>query len=125
MENNEKIKEQETKQTGKVETKEDINAEQVKEFVKKKFKSASIFNFDKMLTPIFIKWIFIFSLIVIFIAGIVMITKGATARYGGGGQVITGILTMIIGPLVARIQCELFIVIFKIHESLVILRDKK
>ncbi|NLK62634.1 MAG: DUF4282 domain-containing protein [Fusobacteria bacterium] len=78
-----------------------------------------------MLTPIFIKWIFIFSLIVIFIAGIVMITKGATARYGGGGQVITGLLTMIIGPLVARIQCELFIVIFKIHESLVILRDKK
>lgn len=125
MENNEKIKEQETKQTGKVETKEDINAEQVKEFVKKKFKSASIFNFDKMLTPIFIKWIFIFSLIVIFIAGIVMIIKGVTARYGGGGQVITGLLTMIIGPLVARIQCELFIVIFKIHESLVILRDKK
>ena len=125
MENNEKIKEQETKQTGKVETKEDINAEQVKEFVKKKFKSASIFNFDKMLTPIFIKWIFIFSLIVIFITGIVMIIKGVTARYGGGGQVITGLLTMIIGPLVARIQCELFIVIFKIHESLVILRDKK
>jgi len=38
--------------------------------------------------------------------------------FEGGFFVIQGLLTMIIGPLIVRVYCELLIIFFKINDSL-------
>ena len=53
------------------------------------------------------------------IGGIIGIVSGLNSRYGGGSEVFTGLMMLILGPLVVRIYCELLIIIFRIHETLV------
>ncbi|MFW6238808.1 MAG: DUF4282 domain-containing protein [Halanaerobiales bacterium] len=78
-----------------------------------------IVNFDKMITPSIIKILFWIGVAVSIIGGLIMIVQGATAEYSNGGiQVLIGIFTLILGPISARIYCELLIVIFKINEKL-------
>lgn len=76
-------------------------------------------NFDKMITPTIIKILFWVGVGLSVISGLIMIVSGISSPWGGGMQVIMGLLTIVIGPLVSRIYCELLIVMFKMQESLV------
>lgn len=76
-------------------------------------------SFDKMITPVIIKIIFWIGLVASGILGLLLIFSGLTASFGGGGQVVTGLLALVVGPIFARVYCELLILFFKIHESLI------
>lgn len=70
-------------------------------------------TFRRMITPVFIQVIFWVIVAVVVIAGIAMLADG---RAGAG------ILTIVLGPLVARIYAEILIVIFKIHDNVAAIR---
>lgn len=75
-------------------------------------------NFDKMITPTIIKIVFWIGIGFSVLAGLGMIISGISSYYGGGIQVVMGLLTIVIGPFFVRIYCELLIIFFKMHESL-------
>jgi uncharacterized protein DUF4282 len=68
-------------------------------------------RFETMLTPIVIQ-------IVFWIAVVIAVIVGFIQLFGGGFAVITGLLTIILGPIVARIYCEIVIVFFRINDHL-------
>jgi Domain of unknown function (DUF4282) len=68
-------------------------------------------RFDTMLTPIVIQIVFWIAVVITVIAGFIQL-------FGGGFAVITGLLTIILGPVVARIYCEIVIVFFRINDHL-------
>lgn len=71
-------------------------------------------KFRKFITPVAIQVIFWLGVAVTLIAGIVAI---------GAGKV-QGLLMIIFGPIVVRIYCELLMVVFRIYDTLVEVRDK-
>jgi len=75
-------------------------------------------HFDKMLTPLIIKIVFWIGVAFFVLMGI------ATMFEEGFLSVLGGLLTIILGPLLVRVYCELIIIMFKIHESLNQLRKK-
>ncbi len=74
-------------------------------------------SFDKMITPSFIKIIFWLGAGLSVLSGLAMLTQG-------GFAVIMGLGTIVLGPIVTRIYCELLIVIFKIYDNLVEINSK-
>jgi hypothetical protein len=73
------------------------------------------FFFDKMIVPKLIVILYWILLAVSILGGLATIfTVGFFA----------GIFSLILGPLFVRIWCELLIVMFKINESLQVIRDK-
>lgn len=72
----------------------------------------SFINFDKMLTPLIIK-------IVFWIGAGISVIMGLLMFIDGGISVLMGLITIVVGPLVVRIYCELLIIMFKMHETLV------
>lgn len=81
-------------------------------------------KFDKMITPSIIKVLFWIGVGVSVITGLIMLIGGIASPYGGGLQVLSGLLTIIFGPLMTRVYCELLILFFKIHENLNDLNQK-
>lgn len=77
-----------------------------------------------MITPIFIQIIFWIGVAACVILGIIQMVQGTGMRYGGGSVVLSGLLTLLLGPLVVRIYCELLIVIFKMNETLTDIRNE-
>lgn len=75
-------------------------------------------SFRKFITPVFIQVIFWIGVAVSVLAGLGMMIGGANMAYGGGGTALGGLLTLIIGPLMVRIYCELLIVLFRILDRL-------
>jgi hypothetical protein len=67
-------------------------------------------SFDTMITPLIIKIVFWIGVAGCVIGGIVMMIQGSF---------LTGLLVLVLGPICVRIYCEILIVIFRIHESLV------
>ncbi len=96
----------------------------LKRDLEENFRKGTFLNFDKMITPAIIKIIFIIGIALTTIIGLSMVIRGAGAYFGGGLLVIFGLLTIILGPIFVRINCELMIVLFKIHESLEEIRRK-
>ena len=76
-------------------------------------------NFDEMVSPLIIKIIYWVGVALVVLSGLGMIISGIGSRYGGGIQVLCGLLTIVIGPFLVRIWCEIMIVIFEIHKNLV------
>lgn len=75
-------------------------------------------NFDTMITPSIIKFIYaLFSGIGILI-GFFTFAGGLTSNYGGGMRVFMGLVIMLASPFLIRVGCESLIVIFKINENL-------
>ncbi len=81
-------------------------------------------SFDKMITPSIIKIIFWLGVAISIISGLIIIIGGIASPYGGGGEVISGLLFIIFGPLMTRVYCELLILLFKIHDNLCEIKDK-
>lgn len=80
-------------------------------------------RFKKMLTPVFIQILFWIGLAVTTVFGLVMIIQGATSHYGGGSTVIFGLVWLILGPIIVRVNCEILIVIFSINDTLTDIRN--
>lgn len=82
-------------------------------------------NFDTMITPTIIKILFwvgvglsvLFGLISIF-SGFAQMFSPYGSGFAGFISFIIGLVIIVVGSLVARIYCELLIVVFKMHESL-------
>jgi uncharacterized protein DUF4282 len=73
-------------------------------------------TFRRMITPVFIQIIFWVAVLAIVIAGIVQIANGEAAG---------GVLILLLGPLGARIYAEILIVIFRMNDSLLDIRNAK
>lgn len=84
----------------------------------KQLSGGSLFSFDRMITPKIIQIIFYIGLVVFVLAGVGIILTGELSP-------VVGLLVIIVGPLLVRVNCELIIVIFKIHEALQSIRLKK
>jgi len=71
--------------------------------------------FDKMIVPKIIQVLYWLLLVLAVLGGLgVMFSQSFFA----------GLVAVILGPLFVRIWCELMIVMFKINESLQVIRDK-
>ena len=68
-------------------------------------------RFETMITPVVIQVIFWIAVIVAIISGIITMTHG-------GWSVLVGFLILILGPLLARIYCEILIIFFRINDHL-------
>lgn len=75
-------------------------------------------NFDKMITPTIIKILFWVGVALSALSGLFFIVYGVIMPFAGGGMVLLGLLTIVVGPILVRVNCELLIVIFKMHEAL-------
>jgi hypothetical protein len=89
----------------------------------KPMKPEDFLTFKKMITPTIIQilfWILAGLAIILGLAGIV---SGATSNFGGGTQVLGGLVMLVLGPLAVRVYCEILIVIFRMNQTLVEIRD--
>ena len=73
--------------------------------------------FRKMITPIIIQVLFWVGVAFSVIVGLIQIGS-SFGRYGGGFSFLGGLLVIIIGPIMARIYCELLILIFRMYDTL-------
>lgn len=80
-------------------------------------------TFKKMVTPVFIQVLFYIMVALSVIGGLVIMIMGIASSYGGGGMVFAGLLYIVLGPIFARIWCEILIVIFSINDTLREIRD--
>lgn len=75
-------------------------------------------TFEKMITPVLIQIIFWIAVVLIVLVGIVgLFTAGSFF------DVIRSLLTIVLGPIVVRVYCELIIVFFRINDHLREIRD--
>ena len=84
-------------------------------------KIGGFFSFDKMVTLSIIKFIFIIGLIVIVLVGFGIMSD----MYYYDINPIWVILRMFLAGVLWRVNCELLIIMFKIHENLVHIKNKQ
>ena len=75
------------------------------------------FNFQKMITPVIIQFLFWLGILGCIIAGILLIVIGIVEGFDGE-LVFMGIGYIVLGPIVVRIYCELLIILFSINDTL-------
>ncbi len=84
--------------------------------------------FDTMITPKIITFIYWLLLGVSVISGLVMLSKGfgvmKHSGFAGFGMIVAAPIFVAISALMARIYCEIMIVLFKINEALQDIRHK-
>ena len=68
-------------------------------------------KFETMMTSIVIQAIFWIAVVILVIVGILQIADG-------GSGIWTGLATIIVGPILARIYCEIIIIFFRINDHL-------
>ncbi len=76
-------------------------------------------SFRRMITPVFIQVIFWLFVAISVIGGLALLLGGNT-----GGERTVGFLYLLIGPLLARVYCEIVIVFFRMYETLKDIRDR-
>jgi len=74
-------------------------------------------SFETMITPKVIKVLYWIGIVAVILTGLGAIIGGLNS-YNGGAIVFSGVLTVLIGPIVVRIYCELMILLFNIYEKL-------
>lgn len=84
---------------------------------------SNFLRFDSMITPTIIKVVFWIGTGLSVLSGLGLVISGMNAIIGGGAQVFSGLVTIIVGPLFVRIYCELLIIFFKMHESLIEIKN--
>lgn len=80
-------------------------------------------SFDKMITPTIIKIFFWIGILFVIIASFFMVGYGALSKSSSLVFVLIGIMNLFLGTLMVRIYCEMLIVIFKMQESLLQIRN--
>jgi hypothetical protein len=53
----------------------------------------------------------------------IAVIGGLVLLFRGGSGTVVGLIWIVVGPLVARVYCEILIVIFRINETLTDIRD--
>ena len=76
------------------------------------------FNFQKMITPVIIQFLFWLGILGCIIAGILLIVMGTIWEGLDVELVFMGIGYIVLGPIVVRIYCELLIILFSINDTL-------
>ena len=79
-------------------------------------------SFRRMITPSIIQIIFWVGSALCVLGGLICMVAGATNQYGGGAHVLKGLLTLLLGPVVVRVYCEILIVVFRINDTLTDIR---
>src|SRR5699024_6154642 len=81
-------------------------------------------KFERMITPIFIQIVFWIGFFVIILGGLGTAIFGIFTETGKIMMILSGLATMIIGPIVLRVYCEILIVIFKMQGALIDIREE-
>ena len=79
-------------------------------------------NFNRMITGDIIKYVFWALAGITALIGIFGFLGGLLA--GEFGAALGGLLVAVLGPILIRIYCELMIILFKIHETLVAIKNQ-
>ena len=77
-----------------------------------------ILNFDVMITPLIIKILFWIGAAISVLMGLILIVQGFGAYIGGGELILSGLLFIVLGPVVVRIYCEILIIMFKMFDTM-------
>ena len=80
-------------------------------------------KFNKMITPVIIQALFWLFAALSVIVGLVLFLAGALHNSFGGA--VGGLFVILLGPVVFRIYAELLLVIFKIHDAVQTIAQKK
>jgi len=80
--------------------------------------SGEYFSFKKMISSTLIKIIYVIGAVLITIFGIVAMF-GVLPYSSGIVNVLWGLVILVLGNLIWRVTCEIWIVIFGIHDRLV------
>src|SRR5690625_7831054 len=80
-------------------------------------------KFRKMITPLIIQILFWIGVVVSVLMGLFMLFGGIASKYGGGGMFFSGLLWIVLGPILTSIYCEILIVIFSINDTLIYIRS--
>lgn len=76
-------------------------------------------KFRKMITPVIIQVLFYVLAGLTALGGLGMMIASPFQRYGGGvGLFFSGLVTLVLGPVIVRIYCELLILFFRMNETL-------
>ena len=79
-------------------------------------------SFDKMITPVIIKILFYIGIVICIILGLSELIGGIAA--GSLSIIFLGLITIVIGPVLVKVYCELVMVLFKILENLKDINNK-
>ena len=79
-------------------------------------------SFDEFITPSIIVVLFWIGVVINVLFGLGTIIGGIGG--GGFGMFFGGLAMLVIGPIMTKVWCELLMVFFKIHETLIQIRDK-
>lgn len=80
-------------------------------------------KFERMITPLIIQLIFWIGFLGSILGGISLIGFGFIAQSGDWMQIVGGVLSILIGPIIIRVYCEILIVVFKMQGALIDIRD--
>jgi len=84
-------------------------------------------TFRKMVAPIIIQVLFWIGVAVCVIVGLVMVVVGFVAMVDQGHKGLLGVLVglayLVIGPIGCRVYAEVLILLFRIYEALLQVRD--
>jgi hypothetical protein len=86
------------------------------------FSFKDLFSFEKLITPMIIKLVYIIGLVLIALGGIVGFF-GAFAASGFGSALLT-LIGALVGLLAWRIYCELVMVFFGLYDRAGEIRDR-
>ena len=76
-----------------------------------------LLSFNRMITPVFIHVIYWIGIVAVMLAGFGIVA--------GGGGILKGLLAMVVGVIVARVGCEVLIVLFRINDNLAAIRNSR
>ena len=89
----------------------------------------SYFSFERMITPGFVKVVYFLGFIALTAAGVALavwagmqLNDATIDRFLGWRYVAVGVAAVLVGNIVWRVFCELWVVLFGIHEELVSVR---
>lgn len=75
-------------------------------------------KFRKMITPAIITILFYVGAGISVLAGLVMMASAFSRYTPTGAALLGGLLTIVFGPIVVRIYCEILILFFRMNETL-------
>jgi len=87
-----------------------------------------LLHFDSMVTPRIITFIYWLLLAGSAILGLVLLSRGLGVMkysgFAGFGMIVAAPILVVASALLARIYCEIMIVLFKINEALQVMRER-
>ncbi|TVQ33148.1 MAG: DUF4282 domain-containing protein [Phycisphaeraceae bacterium] len=95
----------------RIKPKEHFSSGDMKEFL----------SFRTMITPRIIQILFLFFVALVVLSGLIQIIAGLANN--SLRLAFSGLMMIVVGPILVRIYCELLIVIFRIYDTLREIRD--